>query len=290
MSPPRPRAILVIGSTGLVGNAVVLAGQPHHNVIGASPSVADSNLRVDLRDARSIRRLIHGTDQPLDVVILAAAVSSVAKCEADRVATYNVNVVGSRAVVEEATDVGAKVVFVSSDYVFGDGGPHVESDEPAPMNEYGRQKLEVEGIVLSQPANVVVRTCQVFGQDARRANYVLATVDQMVAGDTVHAPLDLFGTPTYVRDLAAEVIDLATRPATGVWHVAGPDFVSRLELAQRTARAFGLDAKWIRAAEGSSDEVPRPRMAGLRSNRGRPPLRSLDSALEALAQEEQPTA
>lgn len=287
MSRRPPHTVLVIGSKGLVGNAVLLAGQPDHNVTGASRSDQNPNSRVDLRDARSIRRVILETAHPPDVVILAAAVSSVVRCELDPAATYQVNVVGSREVVEAAADAKAKVVFLSSDYVFGDGGPHEESDDPGPMNEYGRQKLEVEEIVLSRSANVVVRTCQVFGQDARRANYVLATLDRLVAGEIVHARPDLFGTPTYVRDLAAEIIDLATGPATGVWHVAGPDFVSRLELAQRVARAFRLDAGRIQVTERASDEVPRPRMAGLRSKRGRPSLRSTDSALAALVQEEQ---
>jgi dTDP-4-dehydrorhamnose reductase len=223
-------------------------------------------------------------------VILAAAVSSVVRCELDPAATHQVNVVGSRAVVEAAADAKAKVVFLSSDYVFGDGGPHEESDDPAPMNEYGRQKLEVEEIVLNGSANVVVRTCQVFGQDVRRANYVLATLDRLAAGEIVHARADLFGTPTYVRDLAAEIIHLATRPATGVWHVAGPESISRMDLAQRVARAFNLDVGRILAAESVSDDVPRPRMAGLRSKRGRPPLRSIDSALAALAAEEQATS
>lgn len=290
MSRRAQQSVLVIGSSGLVGNAVVLAGQPDHDVTAASRSDQDPNLRVDLRDARSIRRAILETAHPPDVVILAAAVSSVVRCEVDPATTYNVNVVGSRTVVEAAADAKAKVVFLSSDYVFGDGGPHQESDDPAPMNEYGRQKLEVEEIVLSRSANVVVRTCQVFGQDARRANYVLATLDRLVAGEIVHARPDLFGTPTYVRDLAAEIIDLGTGPAAGVWHVAGPEFVSRMNLAQQVARAFNLDAGRILPAEGVSDDVPRPRMAGLRSKRGRPPLRSIDSALAALAREEQATS
>lgn len=290
MSRPTQRTVLVIGASGLVGQAVVRAGVlAGHTVFGTSRWDPDPKRRVDLRDVASIRRAIVETARPPDVVIIAAAVSSVESCEANPAATYDVNVAGSRAVAEAAAEAEAKVVFVSSDYVFGDGGPHLEGDDPAPMNEYGRQKLETEHVVLGR-SNVVVRTCQVFGQDARRANFMLATVDRLAAGEFVHAHTELFGTPTYVRDLAGEIVDLATGTATGVWHVAGPDFLSRFELAQHIARTFDFDVGRILAAETISGEVPRPLKAGLRSTRGRPPLRSVDAGLAALVVEEQSTS
>lgn len=287
MTRATPLKITVIGSTGLVGRAAVHAGlAAGHEVRGTSRSSPNPGLRVDLRDVTSIRRTLLETTPHSDVVVLSAALSRVAGCEADPRATYEVNVAGSQAVIEAAAEAESKVVFLSSDYVFGDGGPHDERDEPSPMNEYGRQKLETERLVLQGPDNLVIRTCQVYGQDVRRANYVLSTIDRLVAGEDVFARADLFGTPTCVRDLADEVVALSASAASGIWHVAGPDFLSRFEVARRAAGAFGLDPSRVRPTEVPLDRVPRPRKAGLRSSRGRPRLQSIGRGLAALAETE----
>jgi dTDP-4-dehydrorhamnose reductase len=283
VSVGAPTTLMVIGASGLVGTAVrrvgLLAGQA---VEGVSRSDPDPGRRFDLRDIASVRRAIAQGPRRPDVVILCAAVSSVIACEVDPDATREANVAGTLAVVEASADVGARVVFISSDYVFGEGGPHGESDSPAPMNEYGRQKVQAESDVLKHADNVVVRTCQVFGQDSRRANFVLSVVDRLGAGDTVSARPDLWGTPTYVRHLAEEIVALATSTHSGVWHISGPDFLSRFELAQRAARAFKLDTDLV-LADATSDTVPRPLRAGLRSTRRTNPLPSVDVGLAELA-------
>src|SRR6185295_6759642 len=94
--------------------------------------------------------------------------------------------------------------FISSDYVFdGIAGPYREDEATNPINVYGAHKLEAEAITLAADgANLVVRTCQVFGDDPRRTNFVVRVADRLRAGETVEAAGDLFGTPTYAPDLA----------------------------------------------------------------------------------------
>jgi dTDP-4-dehydrorhamnose reductase len=279
-----PRTLLVIGASGLVGAAVVRAARlAGHAVDGVSRFDPDPLRRLDLRKADSVRAAIERGPRRPDAVILCAATSSVVACEVDPTATREVNVAGTGTVVDTAAEVGARVVFISSDYVFGDGGPHTEAESPDPMNEYGRQKVQAEDLVLEHANNVVVRTSQVFGQDSRRANYVLSVVDRLRTGEAVRARADLWGTPTYVRYLAEEIVALATGEPSGLWHIAGPDFVSRFDLAQRTARAFNLDVNRVSADTTASDTVPRPFRAGLRSIRLANPPMSLDLGLAELA-------
>lgn len=267
MTPGEGKALLVIGAGGLVGRAVVNAG-----ISAGSAVVPTTRLdpmpdrRVDIRDAASIWRAVVEREPQPRVVVLTAAQTSVVRCETDPAGTRLVNIDGTGAVADAVAKTGAKLVFLSSDYVFGDGGPHDEDDRPRPLNEYGRQKLEAEACVLGDPNNLVIRTCQVFGQDGKRANYVLATADRLAAGQVVRAREDMLGTPTYAPDLAEEIVALGMGPASGVWHVAGPDFMSRAELARHTARAFELDEQLIVVDDTAIDEVPRPSSAGLRSS------------------------
>jgi dTDP-4-dehydrorhamnose reductase len=261
--------LLVIGEGGQVGQAVVAGARVRGiDVIGTSRRAVDPDLRLDLLDPASIRRVIRAAS-PTHVV-LAAAATSVVDCERDPVGTSRVNVDGALVVADTAREVAARLVFVSSDYLFdGEAGPYDETAQPRPINAYGRQKLVVEEGVSGMPDAAIVRTCQVFGPDPRRANYVLRVADDLLAGRRVRAATDLFGTPTFVADLVASVLDLATGQAQGVWHVAGSEFVSRYALARLTAVAANVDPHLVDGVPFAeiADEVPRPRRAGLVSRR-----------------------
>ena len=280
--------LAVIGAGGQVGRALVHAAEAEQvDVVGTQRDAARADLRLDLLDPSSIRSVL-GAIRPTHVV-LAAAATSVATCERDPIGTEKVNVTGSLLVAEAARTLGARLVFISTDYAFdGEAGPYDEAAEPRPINAYGRQKRAVEQIVANMPDALVVRTCQVFGSDPRRANYVLWVADQLLAGRRVRAATDLFGTPTFGDDLARSLLELTRGDAQGYWHVAGPDFVSRRDLARAVATAFGAEAALVEDVPFAAidDGVPRPRRAGLTSIRQHdPPLRAtaLRGALESLA-------
>ena len=277
----------MIGEGGQVGSALVAAASTRGlDVIGTSRHGRDLDRRLDLLDHTSIRRVVQAA-APTHVV-LSAALTSVVACERDPAGTGRINVDGSLVVAESARQAGARMVFLSTDYAFdGEAGPYDERAEPRPINEYGRQKLAVEEAVAQLPDGVIVRTCQVFGPDPRRANYVLRVADDLPAGRRVRAATDLFGTPTLVADLVASLLDLTVGRADGTWHVAGPDFLSRFELARLTAAAAGADPDLVEGVPFATiaDDVPRPRRAGLVSTRVHDPpflVTPLPVALESL--------
>ena len=183
---------------------------------------------------------------------------------------------------------GAVLLFFSSDYVFdGKSGPY-NSAQPRPINVYGSQKLEAERVVLNaSDRNVVIRTCQVYGPDPRRANFVLRTSDELREGRVVRVRDDLFGTPTYAPDLARETMRLLAKGNGGLWHVAGEDFVSRYQLAVSLCRAFGFNSSLITATSSTTatDVAPRPLRSGLiRSRRVSTEVATMETPLsEGLA-------
>lgn len=264
--------ILVLGATGQVGRAVSQVARvrnPQLALVEAARSSPDAALRFSLDDPPSLEKVIRRI-APRHT-ILAAAATSVAWCEANPEAARRVNVDGTEVVAAVCRAVGSSLTFISTDYVFdGTTAPSGEADPVAPRVEYGRQKLAAESIVLgTHPGNLVVRTCQVFGPDPRRKNFVLATIDRLTAGERVSVAADLFGTPTYAPDLAAMLLDLTVGGRTGVWHVAGASFLSRYDLALAAAAAFGVTSPALTPvrAEQLGDGVPRPPRAGLRNER-----------------------
>lgn len=286
------RRVLIIGASGQVGRELVaeLARRPGPlDVVAASRSNPDPARQVELERPETVERLVLAT-RP-DHVILAAAATSVAWCEAHPDRSRTINVLGTEATARAAYRAGATLAFISTDYVFdGVHGPYSEREPTNPINVYGTHKLEAEGAVLGvDTGNLVVRSCQVFGDDPRRVNYVMRTVDGLRRGEALEAAGDLFGTPTFAPDLARILVDLVLDRAAGIWHVAGDTFLSRYELAKRAAVAFGCTGGTIAEVETHrmNDAVDRPRRAGLLSGRltasGLNRTTPLDEALAALA-------
>jgi dTDP-4-dehydrorhamnose reductase len=286
--------ILLLGASGQVGRQILAHGSERDEIVllGAARSNPDATFRFDLERPESVERLIYDVEP--QHVLLTAAATNVAWCETHPADSHVINVGGPDAAATASRKVGASVTFISTDYVFdGASGPYGERDLPNPLNVYGLHKLEAERTILeSNPGNLVIRSCQVFGPDLRRMNFVLRVVDQLRKGNVVEAAGDLFGTPTYAPDLAALVVRLTIDGATGVWHAAGDAFLSRYELATRVASAFGYAQTGIHEvpAESVRGSVVRPRRAGLVNDRLTAaelrPMRTLDDALTDLARQE----
>jgi dTDP-4-dehydrorhamnose reductase len=293
--PADGRRVLVIGATGQVGRELVAELTRRSgplDVVAAARSHPDPARQVELERPETIERLVLALEP--DHVILAAAATNVAWCELNPDTSRTINVLGTEAAALAARRVGASFTFISTDYVFdGDGGPYLEDAPTNPINAYGAHKLEAEAAVMAADSdNLVVRTCQVFGDDPRRTNFVVRVADRLRRGETIEAAGDLFGTPTYASDLVRALIELTLSCASGIWHVAGDRFLSRYELANMAAAAFGCERGAIVevAAEHMDDPVNRPRRAGLRNGRlenaGLRLISPLPEALAALAARE----
>lgn len=295
----RPRAqsprVLVIGATGQVGRELVaeLKRRPGRlEVVAASRSAPDQSRQLDLARPDTVERLI-GSVRP-DHVILAAAATNVVWCEEHPERSAAINVIGAEAVAKAARATRATLTFISTDYVFdGTRGPYAEDADTNPINVYGAHKLAAEAAILAvDPNNLIIRTCQVFGADPRRMNFVIRVTDQLRRGEPVEAAGDLFGTPTYAQDLARALVELTLSRASGIWHVAGNSFLSRYELARLVAVAFGFEHAAIVevSADQMEDSVNRPRRAGLRTARlaraGIGVITPINESLSTLAAEE----
>lgn len=195
-----------------------------------------------------------------EVVIHAAAFTRVDSCERDPERAFAVNAEGARNVAEAANAVEARLVYISTDYVF-DGRkrePYTEDDPVAPLNVYGRSKLEGERAAAQVPGALIVRSSWLFGLDGR--NFVEAILAQAAAGKPLRVVSDQVGCPTWTAHLVRAIGALIDRGAQGVVHVAAAGQCSWHEFACAIVSQAALDVPV--AAISSQDlgpgTAPRP--------------------------------
>jgi dTDP-4-dehydrorhamnose reductase len=254
--------VMVIGGTGLVGNALVRAWTARGADVAAATyhcHASGSFLQLDMQDEARVRELL-GKHRPA-VVAVPAANPFVDYCEQHPAQTRKVNVDGTLNVARACRDLGARMIFYSSDYVYdGAKGVYTEEDAPCPINEYGRQKADAErGVLAADPRNIVIRTSGAYGWQWEPKNFVLQIRAKLSAGQTMSVADDVRYNPTYVENLAEITAELVEAGSSGIFHVVGADEIVRSEFAARAAMALGLDASLLKPTPMSKLGSPTPR-------------------------------
>lgn len=196
-----------------------------------------------------------------DAIINCAAKTDVDGCETQILHTMETNVSGL-AVLSEVFR--GYLIQTSTDYVFdGRHGPYVTGDAPSPLSIYGWSKLGGELITRRHNAHwLIVRTTILFSETAN--NFVSKIVSRLAKGEKVllYQP-ELSGTPTYVPELAKEIIRIVKAEYTGVAHVVGNRLMTRLAFTRKITKAYDLDTTLIETTDADPGGAPRPRSAGL---------------------------
>jgi dTDP-4-dehydrorhamnose reductase len=248
-----PRRVLITGAGGQLGRAlaeafadeeVVALGREEWDVTGPPPAGLG----------------------PVDLVVHAAAWTDVDGAESDPQGAAAVNVGGTA----HAAELGAPLVYVSTDYVF-DGSkrtPYVESDAPNPLSAYGRTKLL--GEAAAGEAAWVVRSSGLFGWTGR--NFVRTMLALGAERDEVAVVDDQRSAPTYVGHLAEALREVVELPP-GLWHVAAEGDCTWAELAEAIFEEAGIDCRVRRIATAELGRpAPRPAYSVLRSERSDAPV------------------
>jgi dTDP-4-dehydrorhamnose reductase len=278
------RTVLVLGAGGLVGSHVTAAFVGDRVIATYHRTVPAGGFALDITDANETRMLIDRVAP--DVVVLAAAEPWVERCEREPEATHAVNVDAAGPIAQAARDLGALLVVFSSEYVFdGTKGRYTEEDPVRPINEYGRQKVELEAIARTVPRHLICRTSGVFGWERRRKNFVCQLLDSLQDGREFVVPADQLITPTFAPDVAWSISALVDAKATGTVHVVGPRILSRPAFAMLVCEAFDLRRELVLPRETAELSLiaSRPPRAGLSDDRLRALLgRGLSGPADAL--------
>ena len=247
------QTMLITGAGGQVGR--FLAGEAGRRGYRVR---ALTHREFDVTDPDAARREVAGSD----IVVNCAALTNVDVAEAEPGRAHAVNSAGAGTVAAACATAGARLIHLSTDYVFGASGgaprrPFEVGDDTGPVSVYGRSKLDGERAVLAAlPCAHVVRTSWVYtggtGTDFVAVMRALAATDR-----TVDVVADQTGSPTYVADLVSALLELADgeiRP--GILHVANAGAATRFDQARAVFTDLGADPDRVRPV--STGEVPRP--------------------------------
>ena len=290
------RHVVIAGARGLVGAHLVEAFRAGAWAVTATArGPFASGPALDITDEPAVARFLDGA--PVDVLVCAAAEPSVEGCERDPSGTRGINVEAPLRLARRLAARGARMVVYSSEYVF-DGrrhGAYREDDPPAPLNEYGRQKLALEQGVCAHPGHLAVRTSGVYGRETRRMNFVFQLLDRAARAGRLPVADDQSISPTWARSLAGLTVQAVERGVSGVLHLAGGEVMNRAAFARLVCEVFGLDDRVVEAVPTArlGLTASRPPAAGLSVERARglglAPFVPPREGLMAMRQELSPT-
>jgi dTDP-4-dehydrorhamnose reductase len=239
--------VVVTGAGGQLGHDLIDAFQDHE-------VVALARHQLDVSDREAVLQIIT-TVQP-DAVVHAAAWTAVDACEEHPDWAFAVNALGTRHVAEAARLVGARVCYVSTDYVF-DGtspNPYREWDATNPLSVYGRSKLGGEHEL--DPGSTIVRTAWVCGL---HGNNMVKTVLRLAGEhDTLSFVADQHGCPTFTADLAVAIRTLVVGRLPGIFHVTNQGPTTWFQFARDILALAGQDPERVRPIATSELVPPRP--------------------------------
>lgn len=238
--------ILVTGADGMVGSYVDFGIKTNHR----SMDITDLKETISVMEKYKPEAILH-----------LAAETDVDRCERDPEFAYMVNGVGTFNIATAAKRVGAKVIYISTVYVF-DGSknkPYIEDDEPSPTNHYGQSKylgeIIVKGILKDY---LIVRAGWMFGGGPQGDQKFVAKIIKQLNQPEIKAVNDKFGSLTYAKDLIAKIKGFISEDKTGLVHVANSGFCSRYDIALEIKKATKSAAK-ITPVDSSYFNLDAPR-------------------------------
>lgn len=179
-----------------------------------------------------------------EIIVHCAAYTAVDRAEEDREKCYNINVIGTRYIAQSCKALGAKMVYISTDYIFNGEGeePFEVTQKPDPINFYGQTKYEGEKEVLNELNKYfIIRISWVFGINGN--NFVKTMIRLAKEKDQLNVVSDQVGSPTYTYDLARLISDMIVTDQYGIYHATNEGYCSWDVFAQEIFRLAGLNTK-----------------------------------------------
>jgi len=285
--------VLVTGANGFTGQHLIKnLVNKGFEVVATSrnksqlPSYSNlSYYNIELTDVRNVENLFDLT-RP-DAVIHTAAMSKPDECAANPDLCTANNISATHHLLDAATNVGTNhFVYLSTDFIFGEGGPHAEDDVPAPLNLYGASKLEAEALVnAASIKTTIVRPVFMYGPvwENLRPSFIQWVAGKLQNAEPIKVVTDQARTPTYIGDLCWGIRKIIKNQVPGTFHLAGKDIVSPYDMAVAVAKHLGLPVSLIEPVTASTfpEPVKRAARSGLKIDKA---VSALDYAPHSFAE------
>lgn len=271
---------MVTGANGFTGQhlCVFLANQGFSvHAVSRGPSRLASHTGIiyhecELTNVSSVLKVVD-TIQPR-WIIHVAAMSKPDECDINREECLKQNVDATIHLGSAAQKVNARFIYFSTDFIFGENGPHKEEDRPNPLNFYGESKWKAEQWVRKQITDaVIVRPVLMYGPQHQngRASFIQWVEQQLRQCKSIKVVNDQYRTPTYIIDICIGVQTIITENQSGIFHLAGPEIITPYNMAIEVAKVLSLDHSLIIPVDSSTfpEPVVRAKRSGLQIEKAR---------------------
>lgn len=279
-----------MGAQGFLGEALFnayrraypdLIGTHYHE--GPYKKLDLSNPKLDTFDLRGY-----------NYAIISAAIPNIRSCELDPVRTHQVNVEGTLKLAEMLIEKKITPVLFSTDYVFdGQTGLYNESSIPKPLNEYGKQKAQLEQLISQSFKNqcLMIRLSKIYSTQKGDRSLLDEMIHSLVNGTPIRAAYDQIFCPIEINDVVNAIMHLQNKDARGLYHVCGHEAITRLELAQMISKKLKIEENMIQRISLDDLKEPfiRPKNTGMINqklcNETGIHLKSLSSSIDLLVEQ-----
>lgn len=295
------KRILICGSNGLLGQRLAqllsvnsnfeVLNTSHHRTFFLNHESFDYT-QLDITSRSDIKSLVNSFNP--EIIINASGLTNVDLCEKEREHAWKVNVVGVQNLADVCRNLDAKLIHISTDYVFdGNDGPYSETARPNPINYYGRSKLAGENAILSSDINyTILRTIVLFGVGNNiKYNFALWVINSLLENKPIQCVTDQISNPTYVGDLANACLLSIGQTESTTFHISGSTILSRYEFACTIAKVFKLNSSLIQPILTKNLQQPatRPKKSGFVLDKAQKILNynptSIEDSLELMKKE-----
>jgi dTDP-4-dehydrorhamnose reductase len=209
-----------------------------------------------------------------DIIIHTAAMSKPDVCMQNPDICLLHNVTATSLLAEAAKLYNTKFIYSSTDFIFGEGGPHSETDTPAPLNFYGESKWMAEQAVLSiLPDAIIFRPVFIYGKQwpGMRGSFIHWVASALQANKPIKVVTDQLRTPTFAPDICQGITTIIRTNQSGIFHLAGKDILSPYEMATAVATTLQLNIKLIEpvTADSFPEPVKRAKKSGLQIDKAK---------------------
>ncbi|MEI6185061.1 MAG: SDR family oxidoreductase [Bacteroidota bacterium] len=194
-----------------------------------------------------------------DWVIHCAAMSKPNDCHTNRDECILQNVTGTKNIIDSCQKTGAKLIYLSTDFIFGENGPHSEEDTPDPLNFYGESKLMAETLVKNSGLYwAIVRPVLIYGKQLAGTppSFLHWVKSSLENNQPIKVVNDQYRTPTAVTDICEGIYAIVNQNQQGIFHLSGNEILTPHQMASMLAKEYGLDESLITPV--TSDTFPEP--------------------------------
>lgn len=259
----------ITGGSGLLGERLAAVSNDNDEltlVHNSNPS--ENTIKCDITNEKEVKSAVE-KENP-DVIIHCAAMTNVDLCEDERKMAYSVNGDGTGFLAKAAHDINAKIIYVSTDFVFdGERGYYKEDEKVNPLGIYAKSKYDGE-VQLAKYCDdwAIARVSVLYGWHSR-LNFTTWVIEQLRQKNEINIVTDQINSPTLADNAAEAIFKIAQKNKNGIFHTAGNDAINRFDFTRKIADAFDLDDSLINPTTSSQfiQKAPRPRDSSLNVNK-----------------------